>query len=387
MGGGMVVVYFGQLGGRLTAHQKTMLEADAEAISGIKGYTFGGSYENARDYPPPLYFVPDDTLLVQESEKLGIGHDQDLFGGVVPHPFVKTKSVTHRLVDESAERPDGWASRFTDRVRDVVLPGYTAFSGRDACRAASRLLRRGPVRVKRPLGADGKGQSRIESIAELERVLEKTPRQELATYGVVLEADLQEVSTLSVGQVAIDSIIVTYHGVQRLTTDNEGRSVYGGSSLVCVRGGWKALEQLLLPDKVRIGIAQAKVYDAAMSEYPGFFASRRNYDVGQGIDAGGQWRSGVLEPSWRVGGATASELVGVNAFLREPELRVVEVAHVEEFGSGREAPPDAVVHFRGDDPRAGPLLRYTVIRRTRPRGAAETSPEETFRSAKPDPAS
>src|SRR5690242_20789004 len=118
MGGGMVVVYFGQLGGRLTANQKTMLEADAKAIAGIKSYTFGGSYKDARDDPAPLYFVPDDTLLVQESEKLGIEHDQDLFGGVVPHPFVKTKSVTHCLVDERAERPDGWASRFTDRVWD-----------------------------------------------------------------------------------------------------------------------------------------------------------------------------------------------------------------------------------------------------------------------------
>jgi len=242
------------------------------------------------------------------------------------------------------------------------------------------MLPHGPARVKWPLAADGKGQSLVSSVTELEAVLEMTPQREIATYGVVLEADLQEVSTLSVGQVAIDGIIVTYHGVQRLTTDNEGRSVYGGSSLVCVRGGWEALEQVLLPDKVRIGIAQAKVYDASMSEYPGFFASRRNYDVGQGIDAGGQWRSGVLEPSWRVGGATAGELVGVNAFLREPELRVVEVAHVEEFGSGHEAPPDAVVHFRGDDPRAGPLLRYTVIRHTRPRGAAEISPEETFHS-------
>ena len=117
-----------------------------------------------------------------------------------------------------------------------------------------------------------------------------------------------------------------------------------------------------------------------MSEYPDFFASRRNYDVGQGIDANGRWRSGVFEPSWRVGGATSAELVAVNAFLRESELRVIEVAHVEEFGSGREAPPDAVVHFRGDDPQAGPLLRYTVLHRTRPDGAAESIPQQTFRS-------
>ena len=380
MAQGMVVAYYGQLGGRLTAHQKTMLEANAEAIARLKGSAFGGAYEDARDYSAPLYFVPDDTLLVAESKSLGIQDEQDLFGGVVPRPFVKTKSITHRLVDESAERPDGWTPRFTERVHDVVLPGYTAFSGRDACRAAVRLLPRGPVRVKRPLAADGKGQSLVASVTELEALLEMTPQREIATYGVVLEADLHDVSTLSVGRIVIDGVILTYHGSQRLTTDNEGRSVYGGSNLVCVRGGWEALDRVFAPDGIRIGIAQAQVYDEAMSEYPDFFASRRNYDVGQGIDANGRWRSGVFEPSWRVGGATSAELVAVNAFLREPELRVIEVAHVEEFGSGREAPPDAVVHFRGDDPQAGPLLRYTVLHRTRPDGAAESIPQQTFRS-------
>jgi Protein of unknown function (DUF3182) len=377
---GKVVAYYGELGGRLTAHQKAMLEADAEAIARLKGSAFAGVYEDARDYSAPLYFVPDDTLLVPEAKSLGIQDEQGLFGGVVPHPFVKTKSVTHPLVDESAERPDGWTPRFTERVHDVVLPGYTAFNGRDACRAAGRMLSRGPLRVKWPLAADGKGQSLVASVTELEEVLEMTPQREIATYGVVLEADLHDVSTLSVGRIVIDGIILTYHGSQRLTTDNEGRSVYGGSNLVCVRGGWDALDRVFASDEIRVGIDQAKVYDEAMSEYPDFFASRRNYDVGQGIDADGRWRSGVFEPSWRVGGATSAELVAVNAFLRDPDLRVIEVAHVEEFGSGREAPPDAVVHFRGDDPKAGPLLRYTVVHRARPSGAAQSIPRQTFRA-------
>src|SRR5437016_2779146 len=80
----------------------------------------------------------------------------------------------------------------------------------------------------------------------------------------------------------------------RLTTDNEGRSAYGGSDLVCVRGGWNALDRLPLPHDIRHGVAQAKVYDEATCEYPGFMASRRNYDVGQGLDSQGRWRSGVF---------------------------------------------------------------------------------------------
>ena len=45
-----------------------------------------------------------------------------------------------------------------------------------------RLLPRGPVRVKRPLAADGKGQSLVASVTELEALLEMTPQREIATY-------------------------------------------------------------------------------------------------------------------------------------------------------------------------------------------------------------
>ena len=82
----------------------------------------------------------------------------------------------------------------------------------------------------------------------------------------------------------VDDIKFTYYGRQRLTTDNNGRSVYGGSDLVCVRGGWDDLERSQMSNEIRIAVKQARLYDEAMSEYPGFIASRRNYDVGQGID-------------------------------------------------------------------------------------------------------
>ena len=47
--------------------------------------------------------------------------------------------------------------------------------------------------------------------------------------------------TLSIGKIAIGGLRISYHGTQRTVRDNEGRPVYGGSDLVCVRGGWEAL--------------------------------------------------------------------------------------------------------------------------------------------------
>jgi len=129
---GVVVLYFSRFGKPLQAHHKVVLDLGAKAIARIKGYDFGGHYDPACDYSGPLFFVPDDTLLLDEASCLGIRSPNDLYGGVVPYLFVKTKAITHGLVDRHAERPLGWSTAFAERVREIVLPGYTVFSNRDA---------------------------------------------------------------------------------------------------------------------------------------------------------------------------------------------------------------------------------------------------------------
>ena len=193
--------------------------------------------------------------------------------------------------------------------------------------------------------------------------LRQIPAGELRECGLVLETDLADVTTLSIGQVMLDDMTMTYHGTQRLTTDNEGRSAYGGSNLVCVRGGWNALDRLPLPHDIRHGVAQAKVYDEATCEYPGFMASRRNYDVGQGLDSQGRWRSGVFEASWRVGGATAAEVAALAAFMEDAAVDVINASSVLAFGEEIEPPPGARVHFQGDDPELGPMIQYSLVAR------------------------
>jgi hypothetical protein len=114
------------------------------------------------------------------------------------------------------------------------------------------------------------------------------------------------VTTYSVGQVRVDDLVATYCGTQSLTRNNHGDSVYGGSTLLVARGDFDALLTLDLAPFARRAIAQARVYDeAALRCFPGLFASRRNYDVANGIDAHGRQCSGVLEQSWRVGARAA----------------------------------------------------------------------------------
>src|SRR5262249_48965007 len=158
------------------------------------------------------------------------------------------------------------------------------------------------------------------------------------------------VRTLSVGEVAIGNLRISYYGTQRTVADNEGRQVYGGSDLVCVRGGWEGLDALPMSPQGRAAVVAARRYAEATEGVPGFAASRRNYDVAQGIGADGWPQSGVLEPSWRVGGASSAELAAFAAFARDPSLEIVGASHVEEYGEGRRAPTDAIVKFQGDDP-------------------------------------
>src|SRR5262245_40674134 len=121
MASGNVLIYFSRFGKPLQTHHKVVLDLAATAIARIKGYDFAGRYDPARSYPGPLYFVPDDTVLLSEAACLRIRSPSDLYGGVVPYPFAKTKAVTHALVDRHAERPLGWCSAFGERVREIVL--------------------------------------------------------------------------------------------------------------------------------------------------------------------------------------------------------------------------------------------------------------------------
>ena len=105
---GRVVIYLSPTGRPLRrAHQRILLEEDAKTIARITKCEFAGYYRNELTGTGSLFFVPDQTLLVEEAQMLGIRGSEDLFGGIVPHRFVTTKSISHQLISSSASRPDG----------------------------------------------------------------------------------------------------------------------------------------------------------------------------------------------------------------------------------------------------------------------------------------
>jgi hypothetical protein len=358
---GYVVVY--SCKAELCRHELATQTELAKRLAGIRGEEFAGEYDAACVYDKTVYFVPNDTLTDPAfAREVGIHDEQDLFGGVVPHPFVATKTITHELLPDATNVPQGWSDSFARRVRDVVLPGYTAFSRHDALAAGRRLLERGPLRMKKPNGIGGLGQSMVFSPEQLEDELEMLDTGELSRSGLVLERNLAEPDTRSVGQVRVGNLLATYCGTQRLTADNNGGAVYGGSDLIIVRGDFDDLLQLPLGQQVHVAISQARTYHAAaMACYPGMFASRCNYDVAQGVDEEGRWYSGVLEQSWRIGGASGAEVAALEAFRDDPSLSVVRASTTEIYGMTPVLPADAAVYFQGEDDRVGPLTKYARL--------------------------
>jgi hypothetical protein len=348
-------------------HELTAQRGVAERLAAVLGCRFAGAHDAATAAPADIgYAVPNDTLTsLEAARRWGIRSEDDLFGGVVPAPFVATKTITHPLVGATAAAPPGWRGEFAERVRDVVLPGLSAYSLDDARHAAQRLLRDGPVRLKLASGIGGAGQSVARDAAQLEERLAALDAGEIARHGIVLERNLLEPRTFSVGLLRAGGLQASYFGTQRTTRNRHGDEVYGGSTLSVVRGGFDALAQAAGGDaELGRAVAMARSYhEAAFACFSGMFASRCNYDIAQGRDAQGELLAGVLEQSWRIGGASGAEVAALQALQDDPRLDLVRASTVEVHAPGAIVPTGAVVYFRGVDEHVGPITKYAQLHR------------------------
>ena len=334
----------------------------ARWLAQILGLEHGGTYNPEQHRGRDLYLLPTQTLVGgAAAQQLGIKGPDDLWGGYVEHDFICTKAITHGLRDKNAHAPAGWSPLFSELVRNVVLDGLSVFSFDDARSAAEHLLYSGPIRLKPIHACAGRGQEVIKSLDEFDTVLARSDANALFTEGVVLEQDLSDVVTHSVGQSFIGGKVLSYCGDQYLTVDGQGEQVYGGSNLLVVQGGYDDLLKLDLPDDVRLAIQQAQVFDNAADEaYPGFYASRRNYDIAQGLDSSGKPRSGVLEQSWRMGGASSAEVAALQRFVSDPQVRAIRVSSVETY-IDQAMPAGAIEVYRGPAENSEFLLKYVMV--------------------------
>ncbi|ASM99689.1 DUF3182 family protein [Xanthomonas citri] len=309
------------------------------------------------------FHVPDDTLTTAQARGLGIQGAGDLLGGIVPHAFLATKVIGHPLICADAASTAGWDQALAISLIPATLPGYTAFSRPDALHAFEALSGGGDVRLKLPTGVGGNDQWRIADAWQLMQMLDSLPDTYLGTHGGVLERNILQPMTHSVGELCLAGVQIAYYGTQCSVPNADGSDVYGGSSLRVYRGSLEALMATALPSLERRVVEQACSYDRGITAaYPELQISRRNYDVVSGQDAGNVPVCGVLEQSWRIGGATPAELAAIAAFQKDPALQWVS-ASTHEIYAG-EPPTDAQVYYRATQPGPGPRYKYRRISAT-----------------------
>lgn len=338
-------------------HERATLDWLGREVARLMGIAYDGLHVTAMRHPGAGFHVPDDTLTRAQADARGIVGDGDLLGGIVPRAFIATKVVSHPLVSHDATRVEGWCAALGEAITQATLPGFSVFDEVDALAAFARLGH-GAVRLKLPSGVGGRGQWLIDDVATLRACLAGLPEDYLRTQGVVLERNLRDAVTFSVGEMHCAGIDIAYHGTQHVIRDADGCEVYGGSDLWVVRGSLQTLCEAPLTGPQREAVQQACLYDRFIGQaYPALRVSRRNYDVVRGDDATGQHHCGVLEQSWRVGGATPAELAAIAHFQRDPALHMVH-ACTHEVYDAQPLPVDADVYFAGVPGQPGPRCKY-----------------------------
>lgn len=360
-----LVKIFPVLAGTMNNEHDRVARAElARRIARLGGATFvehEPSTVREPDDPHHTLFIPPGTIELAVAVQLGIRNESQIYGGVVPHGFVGSKVITHPLFQPNDSIPTGWRPELGAALAPYVLSGWSAFDI-DTVRAASLdLLQHGSIRLKEVEATAGLGQYVATSPQGLEEAIAQLDAKNIARHGVVIEQNLDNVVTYSVGMTCLFGETISYWGTQRLATNNEGAVVYGGSTLHVVRGGFQQLAALELADDLKQAIEKAIAYDAIVSKfYPELMASRRNYDVAAGVNATGEMRVGVLEQSWRAGGASGAEIAAFEAFARDRERSTVTCATMEIYGEVDAAPEGSTLYYSGIDPVAGPMTKYAM---------------------------
>ena len=103
---GVVVTYPSGNAASHTGHMAATRNEIARHLATLTGFAYAGEYDALRHRDKPTYFVPSETMTTEMAAHAGVSGESDLFGGVVPHPFVATKTITHPLVDVAVASTD-----------------------------------------------------------------------------------------------------------------------------------------------------------------------------------------------------------------------------------------------------------------------------------------
>jgi hypothetical protein len=269
-----------------------------------------------------LYLVPPRTL-DRNQRRLLQRDEENIYGAALDSLDHVGKAILHPTVSQM--QPVFYSYDFANQVtqQGLVLPGYTAFSAIDALSAYRSDLPYG-YRLKPPHLSDGHGQIAIEDEQHLQSLLEQMDDAFLREHGVVMEANLNDPQTISVGFARIGRDTYSFIAHQkddRVLEDGIERSRYLGANITAVRGNLDDL-RLVAPHKDREAVEKSAAFYNAYSHFNPL-ATRLSFDCLSGYDNRGERYSGITDITGRLGGTCPAIMEAMRYFSQHPQERNV----------------------------------------------------------------
>lgn len=293
------------------------------------------SVQRAADYYPVLA----RTITREQARILGAENTDDFYGLAVEDLNVVGKSILHPSV--SRRHPAFHREQFAMHVLGQTLPGITGFSKEEILMgydtgyadALDEALDYGEygLRMKLPNESDGVGQFTVYSKADVASILEGIDDRDIREQGLVLEADVRNPETISVGFAKIGQEQLSFIARQkdaRVWVDHNGRKVeqnrYGGAHVVVANGPLQLLLQATeVSSHDRAAVEKALVFQEAYQRTYDPLASRLSFDVIFGEGKTGKSLSGISDITGRLGGTCPALMRAAEEFQRDPSVQMV----------------------------------------------------------------
>lgn len=257
---------------------------------------------------------------------------EDLFGGIATRLVFFDKTIIHPVVPGADVVPPVWISKVAEHVGDAAFRGFACFSRSDTITAGVILFNAGIPEIRlKPVSIDaGLGQKVARSYGELEQQVAAFS-DSYVSAGITVEENLSSVvRTVDVGTYQIGNQHFSYVGTQRETLFHGDPGRWGGVAMYVRRGTLDELASWLTVPSLKTAVLQAKALDDAVDLIPGMYVTRANYDVIQGFDETGTFRSALLEQSWRIGGSSPAEVLAAKLLL-DPQCDLAYATVDETF--------------------------------------------------------
>lgn len=267
-----------------------------------------------------VYTVPAVTLDPSRAKSFVAKTVDDFYGTKVEYLGHVGKAILHPVFGKAV--PSFYSSKFAQVVTDYTLPGYSVFTPEAAIEAYRQFPCR-ETRVKLTNESDGLGQFTVKSEMELTKILKDLDPKMIKTEGLVLEPNLRDATTISVGYIILGSLPYSFIAHQKNDIAEDGRNRYLGARVLICKGGLRGLNLLpSLNSEEREAVAKADGFNEAY----GYFnpvASRLSFDCLFGQTENGESLSGITDITARLGGTCPALVLAVNKLKIAPTGSVV----------------------------------------------------------------